>query len=200
MVFPVSTFWLCFVPLFVAVDAVGTLPIYLALTEGFSRAQRRRVLVQSVVTALAVAVGFLFVGQWVFRLLGITVADFMVAGGLLLLAFATTDLLSVEKVRRKADPQSVGAVPIGVPLTVGPAVLTTIILLGNQHGRAPTVLALVVNVALAGAVFWFGQWIDRVLGRTGIRTVSKIANLILAAIGVMMIRLGISTWLGPTVG
>jgi multiple antibiotic resistance protein len=200
MVFPVSTFWLCFVPLFVAVDAVGTLPIYLALTEGFSRAQRRRVLVQSVVTALAVAVGFLFVGQWVFRLLGITVADFMVAGGLLLLAFATTDLLSVEKVRRKADPQSVGAVPIGVPLTVGPAVLTTIILLGNQHGRAPTVLALVVNVALAGAVFWFGQWIDRVLRRTGIRTVSKIANLILAAIGVMMIRLGISTWLGPTVG
>ena len=187
-----ESFWLCFVPLLVAVDAIGTLPIYLSLTQDCSRAEHRAILIESMFTALGVAVGFLYFGQWVFQLLGITVADFMVAGGLLLLAFAATDLLTLEKIRRKADAESVGAVPIGVPLTVGPAVLTTTILLANQHGKIPTVLALLSNIALAGAVFWFGKGINQLLGRPGIRTLSKIASLILAAIGVMMVRLGVT--------
>jgi multiple antibiotic resistance protein len=106
--------------------------------------------------------------------------------------FATNDLLSPEKQRRRVDSQSVGAVPLGVPLTVGPAVLTTIILLANQHGRLPTVLAIIANVLIAGGVFWFSRIVDRLLGRTGIRTISKIASLILAAIAVMMVRLGVS--------
>jgi multiple antibiotic resistance protein len=194
-----ESFWLCFVPLFVAVDAIGTLPIYLSLTEGFSRTQNWAIVVQSMATALLVAVGFLFLGQWVFGMLGITVADFMVAGGLLLLAFATADLLTLEKVRRQVDPEGVGAVPIGVPLTVGPAVLTTIVLLANQHGRFSTVLALLANIAVAGAVFRFGIVVERALGRTGIRTLSKIASLILAAIGVMMIRQGITELLRAVV-
>lgn len=130
-----ETFWLCFVPLFVAVDVVGVLPMYLNLTEGFSASEKRRTLVQSVLTAVGVAIGFLFLGQSVFRLLGVTIPDFMIAGGVLLFAFAMSDLLSVEKLQRRVDAESVGAVPIGVPLTVGPAVLTTIILLANQHGR-----------------------------------------------------------------
>ena len=194
------SFWLCFVPLLVAVDAVGTLPIYLGLTAGFSRHQHRVIIVHSVLTAMTVAVAFLFLGQWVFELLGITIADFMVAGGLLLAAFAATDLLSLEKARRRVDPESVGAVPIGVPLTVGPAVLTTIVLLGNQHGGLPTVVALVANIAIAGVVFWFGGKIERLLGRTGIRTLSKIASLILAAIGVMMVRQGIVSFLRAGIG
>jgi len=80
---------------------------------------------------MLVAVGFLFLGQWVFRLLEITVADFMIAGGALLFAFAMSDLLSVGKQKPRMDLQTVGAVPIGVPLTVGPAVLTAIILLAG---------------------------------------------------------------------
>ena len=187
-----ETFWLCFVPLFVAVDAVGVLPMYLSLTEGLSAVEKRRILLQSVATAVAVAVGFLFLGQWVFQLLGVTIADFMIAGGILLFGFASSDLLSVEKRQRRVDSQSVGAVPLGVPLTVGPAVLTTIILLANQHGRLPTVLAIVANVLIAGTVFWCSQFVTHLLGRTGIRTISKIASLILAAIAVMMVRLGIA--------
>ena len=124
-------------------------------------------------------------------MLGITIGDFMIAGGLLLLAFAMSDLLTADKQRRKIDPGHVGAVPLGVPLTVRPAVLTTIVLLANQHGTIPTVLALIANVGIAGGVFRFAQGIERALGRAGIRTVSKIAGLILAAIGVMMIRRGL---------
>jgi len=192
----VEAFWLCFVPLFVAMDAIGLLPIYLSLTEGLDRPEKRRVLVESLVTAFVVAVVFLFVGQWVFRLLGITIADFMVAGGTLLFVFAMIDLNDTGTKRsRKASPQSVGAVPLGVPLIVGPAVLATIILLANQHGHSPTVLAIVANIALVGVVFHFSHFLDRILGRTGIRTVSMITSLILAAIAVMMVRIGLTTFL-----
>ena len=77
-------FWLCFVPLFVAVDAIGVLPMYLSLTEGLDPSRVRRVLLQSVATATAVALAFLGGGKALMTLLGITVADFMIAGGVLL--------------------------------------------------------------------------------------------------------------------
>jgi small neutral amino acid transporter SnatA (MarC family) len=77
-------FWLCFVPLFVAVDALGTLPIFISLTAGLDRARVRKVLWQLLLTATAVALAFLGVGKGIFALLGITVADFMIAGGSLL--------------------------------------------------------------------------------------------------------------------
>jgi len=79
-----KSFWLCFVPLFVAVNAIGVLPMFISLTEGLDIRRVRRVLYQSVVTATVVGLSFLAVGQAVLRLLGITVADFVVAGGTLL--------------------------------------------------------------------------------------------------------------------
>jgi len=149
---------------------------------------------------MVVAVGFLFLGQWVFRLLEITVADFMIAGGALLFAFAMSDLLSVGKQKPRMDLQTVGAVPIGVPLTVGPAVLTAIILLANEYGRLPTVLALLANLFIAGGVFWFSRVILRVLGETGVRTISKVVCVILAAFGVMMVRRGLLAVLADVQG
>ncbi len=184
-------FWLCFVPLFVAVDAIGLLPVYLGLTEGFSAAEHRRVLWQSMLTAMIVAMAFLWVGQAVFRLLGITEPDFMIAGGVLLFGFAMSDLLSVERKLRPADPEGVGAVPIGVPLTVGPAVLTTLLLLAAEYGTGPTIAALFANLVLAWIVLWFSHGIARFLGRNGIRIVSKVVHLILAAIAVKMVRTGV---------
>lgn len=184
-------FWLCFVPLFVAVDAIGLLPVYIGLTEGFSAGERRRIVVESVITALAVAVGFLFVGQWIFQLLGITTADFMIAGGALLFVFAMSDLFVTPEVQRRVDPQSVGAVPLGVPLTVGPAVLATILLLASQYGRLLTVASVAANITLAGVVFSLSGSLNRLLGRTGTRAVSKIMSLVLAAIAVKMIRMGV---------
>lgn len=183
-------FWLCFVPLFVAVDAVGLLPVYMSLTEGMSQTARRRTLRQSLLTAFLVAAAFLFAGKALFRWLGITVQDFMIAGGILLLAFAMSDLLTMEKRIRRIDRDTVGAVPIGVPLMVGPAVLTAIVLLADQHGYLFTLAAILTNIAIAGVVFSFSQGINRLLGLTGVRTVSKITSVILAAFGVMMVRRG----------
>jgi len=185
-------FWLCFVPLFVAVDAIGVLPLFVYLTDGMDRLKRRSTILQSVVTASVVAVVFIWFGPRLLEFLGITVADFLIAGGILLLAIALSDLFSGEKKQRETDPESLGAVPIGVPLITGPAVLTTCILLTNIHGQWVTTAAVIGNIAFAGLVFLVAEPITSILGRTGTKTVSKVASLLLAAIAVMLIRRGIT--------
>jgi multiple antibiotic resistance protein len=193
-----DNFWLCFVPLFVAMDALGLLPLFMMLTQGLDRRRIRRVIFESVITAMVVALLFLFIGRIVLSLLGITVADFMIAGGILLFVISLNDLIGPEKQRQPMDQDSVGAVPLGVPLIVGPGVLTATILLSSQYGSAPTVAAIVSNIVIVGIVFWLADTIIRVLGRAGTRTVSKLANLILAAIGVMMVRKGIMLLIAGT--
>jgi len=186
-----KNFWLSFLPLFVAVDAIGVLPMYLGLTAGIEKSARRRIIIQSIFTAGGAVALFVLGGGWFMRIIGVAVSDFMIAGGLLLFVLSISDLLSVDKVQRKVDPDTVGAVPIGVPLITGPAVLTTTILLVEQHGVLPTLWAALINVMVAGMVFWFAGPIGTGLGSAGTKILSKISNLILAAIGIMMIRKGI---------
>ena len=186
-----TIFILCFVPLFVAVDALGVLPLFIGLTGGLTPSQQRRVIIQSLVTASAVALVFLAAGPLVLTLLNITVSDFMVAGGILLLVISLSDLLTGEKRQRIVDPETLGAVPLGVPIITGPAVLTTSVLLANVHGMPLTALALLANLGIAGLIFWFAQPITRLLGNAGTMILSKIASLFLAAIAVMLIRKGI---------
>jgi multiple antibiotic resistance protein len=119
----------------------------------------------------------------------------MVAGGVLLFGICMVDLLTPDKVALKIDTESLGAVPLGVPLITGPAVMTTSILLVNEYGMLPTATAIILNVLIAGVVFSFAGYINRLLGRAGANIVSKIANLLLAAIAVMMIRKGIVAFL-----
>lgn len=186
-----KSFWLCFVPLFVAVDAIGVLPMFIGFTHDIGRITIRRVILQSVITATMVAIIFLALGTAIMRLLGITVADFMIAGGVLLFIISISDLLTSEKIQRRLDPDSLGSVPLGVPLITGPAVLTTSILLMNDHGFLPTAIALVLNILIAGAVFFLASPIHHFLGNAGSKTISKIASLLLAAIAVMIVRKGI---------
>jgi multiple antibiotic resistance protein len=190
------TFWLCFVPLFVAVDAVGILPLFISLTEGLEQGRVRRIIWQSLITGIVVALAFIAIGKVVFRLLGITIPDFMIAGGVLLFIISVTDIVTAERTMRQVDPESLGAVPVGVPLIVGPAVLTTALILVDAHGMPVTVAAAVANILIAGAVFWFAETIHHALGKAGAKAISKLASLLLAAIAVMMIRRGVQAMLG----
>ncbi len=193
-----KNFFLAFVPIFVAVDAIGVLPIFLSLTEGLDKVQRRTIVSQSFLTALGVAVGFIFLGKAVFGLMGVTVYDFMVAGGAVLFIISTVDLISGVKFTRQVS--TLGAVPLGTPLIVGPAVLTTSLLLVDVYGLWETLGAVVVNVALACLVFLSADALERLLGRAGSRAVSKVAALILAAIAIMMIRKGLTGILSGKMG
>ncbi|MFH1957252.1 MAG: MarC family protein [bacterium] len=185
-------FLLCFIPLFVAVDTPGILPMFITLTEGLKKPQVRKIIVQSIITASAVSVLFVFFGKTLLGVLNITVYDFMIAGGMLLFIISVSDILSYEKKQRHIDAASLGAVPIGVPLIVGPAVLTTSLILVNEYGSYLTVVSLVLNILIAGLVFFLSDNIYKLLGRAGSKTLSKIANLLLAAIAVMIIRKGIA--------
>ena len=181
---------LSFIPLFVAMDPLGVLPLFVGWTEGLPDSQRRRILLQALVTATVVGLLFMFVGKAVFVLLGITVADFKIAGGLLLLVISINDLLHDEKSLRKPS-STMGVVPLGTPIIVGPAVLTTLLILNDVHGVVVTATAFLSNVLLVGVVFSWATPISGLLGEGGSKGVSKVMALLLAAIGVMMIRLGV---------
>jgi multiple antibiotic resistance protein len=181
--------------LFVAVDAIGVLPIFVSLTEGLDKQQKNKIIVQSMVTAFLLAVSFILVGKLVFKLLGITLGDFMVAGGALLFCIAIIDLVSQTKERR-IPVKDVGAVPIGTPLIVGPAVLTTSLVIISEYGLLPTVIAVIGNILFAGLIFSGSYWLIKVLGEAGTKALSKIMSLLLAAIAVMLIRKGILLFIG----
>jgi multiple antibiotic resistance protein len=194
-----KTLLLAFVPMFVAVDAIGAVPLYMAFTEGIPQEQKRRIIVISVITALFLALSFVLLGQWIFRFLGITVADFMIAGGSILFVLAITDLLTLTKTRRQPDP-GVGAVPIGTPLIAGPATLTMALITLHSYGTIPTVISVTVNIILAGVLFAGSDLLLKLITTTGAKVLSKIANLFLAAIAVMMIRRGITILLQTHLG
>ncbi len=182
---------LTFIPIFVAVDVLGILPIFFSLVESLEFSERKRVISQSVVTASAVGLGFMFLGKAVFLIIGLLVADFKIAGGLVLLVLSLMDLLSPEKKRREPT-SSMGVVPLGTPLIVGPAVLTTIIMLIDIYGIIPTITSFIVNMLIVWFVFVNSDYIIRILGNAGSKAISKVASLILASIGVMMVRKGIT--------
>jgi multiple antibiotic resistance protein len=193
-----NPYLITFIPLFVAVDVVGLLPIYLSLTEGFSQESRMRVLWQSLLTATIVAVVFVFIGKLIFSIIGITVADFKIAGGLILLVLAIMDLLK-ETTEWRVGKEMMGIVPIGVPLIVGPAVLTTSIMFVDVHGFLPTLVSLLLNLAIVGILFYYVDSIISFIGKGGAKAVSKVVSLLLAAIAVMMIRQGLEAFINKGV-
>jgi multiple antibiotic resistance protein len=188
----VARFLYAFVPLFVAVDVVGIVPMYLGLTEGLDDAERARTLRSSLLVAAAVSVAFALVGKALFLFVGITITDFQIAGGLILIAVAGLDLLATGQPRSVAEGADVGIVPLGVPLIAGPALITSVIVLVDLYGVATTVLALAANLVVCGAVLGRAGRVARLLGVTGARALSKIVSLLLAAIGVHWVRAGLA--------
>lgn len=187
-------FLLAFIPLFAAIDVIGTLPVFLSFTLRLRDRQRARVAGTAVATALAVAIGFLALGKFIFTALGITPDDFKVAGGLILLIIAVTDLLFPQKMERAPGQavKDIGIVPIGIPLIIGPGALTAILLCVDQYGYVPTLVSLIVNLLLALGVFSSATAVMRILGEGWTMAVAKVVSIFLASIGVMMIRTGLS--------
>ena len=187
-------FWLSFIPIFVAVDAIGVLPIFVGLTSEFNNKKKSTIVMHSVITALCLAIGFVFLGKWLFKVLNITIGDFMIAGGLVLFAIAIIDIVSPIK-RHKVPASEVGAVPLGTPLIAGPAVLTTSLLVAGQYGVYMAALSILFNVALAGLIFYSSTVLIKLLGDRGTKVLSKIMHLLLAAIAVMLIRKGLEQFI-----
>jgi multiple antibiotic resistance protein len=185
-----ESFLKAFIPLFVAIDPIGLAAVFLAMGAGVPVARRKKIANQAAWTGGLVALLFLFLGQTIFAALGITVSDFQIAGGLILFILAARDLIhsAAEEPAKLAD--DFGVVPLGMPLIAGPASITTLILLAQTLGWVVTLVALVVNLVLVVLAFAYSDWLGRKISATGMRAVSKIIALLLAAIAVNMIRRG----------
>jgi multiple antibiotic resistance protein len=186
-----NLFLLTFIPLFVAIDIIGTTPVFLGFTEGVSHFQRKKLIVEACLTAFIVALGFLFAGKAVLRFLGITINDFRIAGGLVLLVLSINDILNSSENRRNPHTH-IGIVPLGIPLIMGPAALTTILILNDKYGFLPTITAMLANFIIIALILTNAKWLSKALGEGGSKAFAKIASLFLAAYAVMMIREGIT--------
>ena len=185
---------LAFAPLFFAMNVIGVVPIFLNITEDLSLQERANLTRNACFAVLGVSVLFIFAGSTLFAAMGITPDDFRVGGGIILLIISIVDLLFKQEKSRRDPSQDVGGlgvVPVGIPLIVGPAALTTMLMLVDKYGYFTTIVVLALNLAIVYGVFSKSYLIVRVLRPGGIKVFSKIASLFLAAIAVMMIRVGI---------
>jgi multiple antibiotic resistance protein len=190
--------------LFVVVDPVGLTPTFLAITHGLPRAARRSVALRASLIAGAILIGTALIGDWLFRTLGISLAAFRIAGGLLLFTIAFEMLFGV-RMRREGEAaeqaveehvRNVAAFPLAIPLLAGPGAITaTVLLAGRADGNLILVgvlLAVVVLVAVACFVaFIFAGQIGRLLGMTGNIVLSRLLGVLLAALAVQFVVDGI---------
>ncbi len=184
-----NNFILAWIPLFVAIDPLGMAALFLGLTSNMDDLKRKRIARQASLTALAVGAAFMFGGQMLLAALGITVADFLVAGGIILLVFGVRHLLEHEQTPLFHNDEF-GVVPLGMPLIAGPAMLTALLALMTLRGVTPTLAALLANLWLNHLCMVHVRRIVGLIGINGIKAISKIIALLLVAIAVNMIRRG----------
>lgn len=179
-----------FIPMFVAIDPVGLAAIFLGLGQGIPQRQRQVIARQATITGGLIALLFLFLGTSIFKAVGISVTDFQIAGGLILFILAARDLTHSAAEPEKLPPDF-GVVPLGMPLIAGPALITTLLLVAQNHGMRYSLAALLANLVLIVLAFAYSDRLGRLIGPTGMRAISKIISMLLAAIAVAMIRQGL---------
>jgi multiple antibiotic resistance protein len=187
---PMHSFLMAFIQLAIAIDVLGCVPLYLGMIEDVPIDKRKSVLHTSLLAGFIVGLVFLFLGRFLLQTLGIILSDFEIAGGLILLLIGVLDLVGEEKIQRKPS-ESFGIVPLGIPLIVGPATISVLFLLAEHYSPAITLFAFIANLLLVGLVFHYAPIVTRILGKDGMKAVSKVMMLLLIAIGIRMLRMGI---------
>jgi multiple antibiotic resistance protein len=185
-----QSFIFTFVPLFIVIDALGNLPFVISLSEGMSKQERRKMLHVATVTAAIVGLVFLFLGQFILQVLDISVGSFAIAGGLILLVLSIKYMTTGRMVEAIKE-EMVAVVPIGTPLTVGPATITTLLLLATQFPLYVVLSSFALNMLVTWVIFLSSNQVVRFTGKGGLMAVSKVFSLLLAAIAVNMIIHGL---------
>jgi multiple antibiotic resistance protein len=180
---------MAFIPLFVAIDVPGVIPSFIGLTQGMTLKAKRKLIIEATMTAGAVALVFLVLGKVIFKFLGITENDFRIGGGIVLLVLSVSDLLFSRETKRE-EGQSVGVVPIGIPLIMGPAALTSIIIIVDSYGYWISMVSLLVNLFIVWLTLRNSDVLIKIMGKSGSQAFAKVASLFMVAIAVMMIRVG----------
>lgn len=189
-----------FVTLFVIMDPIGLTPMFLALTQGMSRAKRRVIALRACVVAALIMTLFAISGEAVLGFVGISMPAFRVAGGVLLLLTAL-DMLFERRSKRREDQaeqaeeedhsDDPSVFPLAIPLIAGPGSIASIILLAGQHpgvvGLLTVIGVMLAVMAVLAVFFMMSGLLERLLGRTGINVVTRLLGMLLAALAVQFI-------------
>jgi multiple antibiotic resistance protein len=192
------------VTLFVTVDPIGLVPMFIALTVGMSATERRAIGLRATTTATAILVAFALFGQGLLTFLGISLAAFRIAGGLLLFWIAFEMVFELRQ-RRKTkavnvaqgdETAHVAVVPLAIPLISGPGSISATILIASHASGYMELFGLiaviVVLMAANFAVFLLATPIDRMLGVTGRLVMSRLLGVILAALSIQFVVDGVT--------
>jgi multiple antibiotic resistance protein len=197
-----------FATVFAIVNPIGNIPFFYAVTEGYSREDKKRVAAKtSIVTALVLFIFALF-GQWIFGLYGITIPAFRIAGGILLFSIAFSMLngqksktkLTDEEHEEALQKDSVGIVPLGIPMFAGPGAITTVMILVSDAlitteaivRMAVISIAILLTVVISYEALVHSDRIFNMMGRSGAMAFSRIMGLLLAAVAINFVLQGIS--------
>jgi len=186
-----QAFILTFIPLFIVMDPIGNLPVIISVSEDMDVHERRRLVLMATATATAIGLAFLFFGKFILEVLGISIGSFAIAGGAVLFILSLNYIVTgryTEVIRE----EMAAVVPIGTPLITGPATITTLLLLATQFHIAIVLVSFILNMLITWAIFLGGMHVVRFMGQAGIKAVSKIFGLLLAAIAVSMVIRGLA--------
>jgi len=177
--------------LFIIVDPIGNVPIFISLTEGMSLEQRRKAFRTATIVSLILLLVFALLGQQILEVFRISPQSFMVAGGVLLVVIAIKILVFGGWEERKVLPESIGAVPIATPLLVGPGAITTTIVMLQTFGLPATLVSALIIFFTIWLVLRFIERIHKILGTTGSAVIARIMAIFIAAIAVGFVIDGI---------
>jgi multiple antibiotic resistance protein len=184
------------------VDPIAAIPTYLVITQQETRVERRRTARRACIAMTLLLILFAATGTFLFRAFGITLAAFRTAGGLILW-FVAMDMLRAERRTQEGSEEvlegqakeDVALTPLAIPMLAGPGAISTVIVLSGQaHGPAQTVVVYGVIIAtgiLSFLALRLGEPLLTRLGRTGIRVVTRVMGLILAAVAVQFVFSGV---------
>src|ERR1700689_4891707 len=195
---------LAFSSIFFIVDPIATIPTFLALTADAELGQRRHMAKRAAWTCFLVLSGFALGGTLVFKLFGITLPAFCIAGGLIMILIGL-DMVQARRSQTKETPsetqqamekEDVGIIPLGVPMLAGPGSISTVMALMAQSATWQHSVSIIIVVALTAFLsYWTLAAADRLgrrMGDTGIHILTRFMGLLLMAIAVQFILSGLT--------
>lgn len=185
-----EAFIFTFVPLFIVIDALGSLPFVVSLSEGMTNQERNKTVHIAIFTAVIVGLVFLFFGQFILNVLDISIGSFAIAGGIILLVLSIK-YMTTGRMVETTKGEMIAVVPIGTPLLAGPATITTLLLLVSQFPLYIVLISFVLNLLITWIVFMQSNRIISFMGQGGLKAVSRVFSLLLAAIAVNMMIQGL---------
>jgi multiple antibiotic resistance protein len=193
-----------FVTILTTIDPPGLAPLFLALTRGMTRSERRQVSVRGSVIAFGILAVFGLAGAGILSVLGITLPAFRVAGGLLLffIAFEMVFEKRQDRKEKSADAaitldeiRDVAAFPLALPLIAGPGAISATVLISGSlpgvGGKATLLAVLALCIAITLAVLLLSEAVDRFLGQTGRSILTRLLGVLLAALAVQFVADGV---------